>query len=100
MNDFLWDSPIYQEIITEAESRGEARGEARGVETEKMRALSQMSQEFLKLVNNRFPTLQTLAQKCVNKISDNATLFQLGIKMSAAQTEQDAKEVLKATLEG
>ncbi len=102
MNDFLWDSPVYQEIITEAETKGEARGEARGIETGKMQVLSQthleMVQSLLDLVNTRFPTLKALAKRCANKIDDNSTLLHLIVKIGVAKTEQEAKTVLQTSL--
>lgn len=98
MNDFLWDSPVYQELMTEAEAKGFAEGKAEGVETGKMQTLSQMSQELLNYIDARFPSLKELAQKCVSKIDDNATLLQLGIKIGAVQSTQEAKKILRSGL--
>jgi predicted transposase YdaD len=103
MNDFLWDSPVYQEMIAgpvaEAETRGEARGRIAGAQTEKLHALSQMSQELLNYVQERFPTLKTLARKCLSQVEDNTVLLQLGMRIAAARTEQEVKEALKDSLE-
>lgn len=95
MNDFLADSPIYQEIIGEAE--------AKGIETGKMQALTQTRQEtgqvLLYLVDKRFPALRKLARLCVNEAGDYKTLLHLLVKGGMAQTEQEARAGLQAFLD-
>lgn len=110
MRDFLWDSPIYQEVIggavAEAEAKGEAKGreegKAEGVETGKMQALSQtrkeVSQSLLELVSARFPTLKGLARKCVNAIDDTSILLHLLVRVGMATTEQEARAELTTCL--
>lgn len=102
MNDFLWDSPIYQEIVGEAMAKGKAEGREEGIETGKMQALTQTrreaSQGLLDLVDARFPTLRTLARQCVHNISDNSVLLHLLVKIGIAQTEQEARAELQACL--
>lgn len=115
MNDFLADSPIYQEVVGEAIARGEAQGLAKGmekgiaqgmekgIETGKMQALTQTrreaSQGLLDLVSTRFPALQTLAGQCINKVSDNSALLHLLVRIGIAQTEEEARTELQSCLD-
>ncbi len=95
LHDFLWESPVYREIITEAESRG--------IETGKMQALSQarleLNQSFLKLVSENFPELAAMARQCTDKIQDNSALLDLMVKIGTAHTQQDARAILEACLQ-
>jgi predicted transposase YdaD len=91
MNDFLWDSPIYQEIVGEVM--------AQGIETGKMEALSQTRMNFLKFVHMRFPALEKLAHLCASNIDDNDELLNLMIMIGMAQTEEEARAELQSHLD-
>ena len=97
-NDFLADSPLYQETMAE----GEAKGEARGIETGKLQAFSSMrqrnSRNLLQLIETRFPGLEALARTCVNEITSPETLSDLLLKVAVAQTEHEARRALEASL--
>jgi predicted transposase YdaD len=93
-SDFLADSPLYQETMAE--------GEAKGVETGKLQAFSSMrqrnSRNLMQLIETRFPDLETLAQTCVGEITSPETLSDLLLKVAVAQTEQEARRALEASL--
>ncbi len=86
LEDFLADSPIYQETI----------------ETGKMQALSStrqtLSQDLLELIKVRFPGLKTLAQIRISEINSPDSLSHLFLKMGVAQTEQEARAILESRL--
>ncbi len=112
MNDFLWDSPIYQELMSTAEARGIAKGdargiakgEARGIETGKLQVLSQTrveaGQSLLELVGARYPSLKTLAQQCIQASTvNNRELLHLLVRVGIASTEQEAQLALRMSLD-
>jgi predicted transposase YdaD len=98
LSDFLADSPLYQETMAE----GEAKGEARGIETGKLQAFSSMRQKnsrnLMQLIQTRFPDLEALAHTCVSEITSPDTLSDLLLKVAIAQTEQEARRALEASL--
>lgn len=98
LNDFLWDSPVYQEIMSNVKEEGRAEG----IETGKMQALSQTrleaNQHFINLVTNNFPGLEALARECVDKLHDNNALMNLVFKIGAAHTRQEAQKALEMCL--
>lgn len=119
-NDFLQDSPVYQEFMAEAEARANEKAEARvaeanekaearvakamkEVETEKMQALSRTRQAFgetlVNLVGVRFPELKVLARVCARDINDSDTLSDLLIKVSVAQEMEEVRKILESYLE-
>lgn len=108
-NDFLQDSPVYQEFMAEAEARANEKAEARvaeamkEVETEKMQALSQTRQMLGKtlvdLVSARFPELKALVRVCARDISDSNTLSALLIKVGMAQDAEEVRKILELYLE-
>lgn len=106
MNDFLWDSPIYRELILKAEAEGVAegmeKGLEKGMETGKMEALTQIhqafSRNFLAFVHEHFPKLGTLAKRCAQKANDNGTHFQLTVQIGRSRTEQEARTLLESFL--
>jgi predicted transposase YdaD len=120
LNDFLANSPIYQDVIAEAltkgetrgRAEGEARGEARGrtegeargrAEGEvlgKLQAATASRQRLattlLSLVATRFPALNALAQQCAEEPkNDHEILLQLVLAIGLTQTEQDAQYLLE-----
>lgn len=109
LNDFLATSPIYQDVIAEAmtkgeakgEARGEAKGEAIGKETGKLQAFATIRQRFAielpRMVAARFPALEALAQQCVEEPNnDYEALLHLFSTVGSAQTELEARRLLEA----
>ncbi len=98
MSDFLSDSPVYQELVTEAT----AKGKAEGIETGKMQAVSAMQQnlgkKLLSEIDQRFPDLNTLARKRVKGINDADVLLDLLLKVAGASTKQEAQEALTGSM--
>jgi flagellar biosynthesis/type III secretory pathway protein FliH len=102
MSDFLSDSPVYQELVTEATAKGKAEGKAEGIETGKMQAVSAMQQnlgkKLLSEIDQRFPDLNTLARKRVKGINDADVLLDLLLKVAGASTKQEAQEALTGSM--
>lgn len=94
LSDFLADSPLYQDA--------EARGREEGRETGKLEAFSSMRQKnsrnLVQLIKTRFPGLETLVQTCASEIMSPDTLSDLLLKIAIAQTEQEARAALEASL--
>ncbi len=100
LNDFLWDSPVYQEIMSHAKEEGRAEG----VETGKMEALSQsrreIQQNFIELVIMHYPELEGMARQCAERAPDTRLLMNLIFQIGATRTAQDARHVLEEALQG
>ena len=77
LKDRLGDTPAYQRYLKEGE-------------------LKALHQAVLGVVQARFPELVPLAKKQTDVITDPAILLDLTIKMSAAQTLQEAGQTLLA----
>ena len=82
MHDVLRESPYYQEILQEGREEGKLEGQR---------------ELLLALVQARFPTMARLTKKLVAVIDDPASLQDLAVKVSMAQT---AEEVQQYLLEG
>jgi predicted transposase YdaD len=102
MRDFLWDSPIYQEIFGDVLERGEEKGREEGreegIEMGKMQALAQIRARFLEFVNERFPALERPARLCATDINNVDELVRLLMEIAMAQTEEEARAELRANL--
>lgn len=86
MHDILRESPYYQEILQEGRQEGRQEGKLEG-----------QRELLLALVQARFPQMARLTKKLVSVIDDSASLQDVTIKISMAQTE---KEVQQYLLEG
>lgn len=82
MHDVLRESPYYQEILQEGREEGKLEGQR---------------ELLLALVQARFPEMARLTKKLVTVIDDPASLQDVTIKISMAQTD---KEVQQYLLEG
>ena len=82
MHDVLRESPYYQEILQEGREEGKLEGQR---------------ELLLALVQARFPEMARLTKKLVTVIDEPASLRDVTIKISMAQTD---KEVQQYLLEG
>ena len=80
-NDQLAISPVYQKILQEGSQEGELKGLRKAV---------------LAVVEERFAELAPLAKKQLDLVTDQALLVRLNVKMSTAQTIQEAAQPLIA----
>src|SRR5215470_15208977 len=81
MHDILRETPIYQEILKEGRERGQ---------------LEALRQAIVDIVVERFPKLVRLAKKQVAAIEDPELLRHVLVKVSVAQTAEEAKQQLLA----
>ena len=87
-NDFLRETPVYQEVLEEGIEKG--RQEALQQELQRQR------QTLLDIILERFPKVVRFVRKPIEGIEDPAILLRLIVKMSTVQTAQDAQELLLA----
>jgi len=86
MHDFLRESPAYQWILDE--------GREEGREEQKAQGLAQMRQTVVEIVQERFPALAQLAEEVVATMDDLAQLRRLAVKLSSAQSAEQAHKSL------
>jgi len=82
MNDILRESPFYQWILEEGEVKGIAKG------------IAEMRQTVVDIVQERFPALAQLAEEIVATIHDLVQLRHLLVKLSSAQSAEQARQIL------
>ena len=82
LRDVLRDSWAYQEILQE------------GVENERQQELLRQRQALITFMQLHFPNVVHLAQKQADTVKDPETLQNLVLKLFAAQTGEQAAEVL------
>jgi predicted transposase YdaD len=81
-NDFLRDSPVYQEVLAEGLEKGLKKG------------LEAQRQTLLDIVQERFPEIVPLAKKQADAIEDPEVLRRLTVKMSILQTSKEAEQYI------
>jgi len=84
MHDILRGTPIYQEILKEGRKEGREEG------------LEALRQAVLDVIAQRFPKLTRLAKKQVVVVEDPELLGHVLVKVSVAQTAEEAKQQLHA----
>lgn len=95
--DIFEDSWAYQEMI----ARGLQKGFEKGLHEGREKGLHEGELQALRsviadVVQERFPSLVTLVSSHIQKIEDTTLLRRLSVKLSAAQTVQEAEQVFKA----
>ncbi len=85
--DILEESWVYQEIIEQGLEKGLEKGRAEGTVQGRRQALM----DFLQ---TRFPGVLALAAQQMNSIKNAETLRALSTKLFAAQTAEEAKQIL------
>ena len=83
MHDILRESPYYQEILREGYQEGLEEGVLKG-----------QRETLLAIIQFRFPKIARLAKKLVTANDDPASLQTLTVKISMAQTTEEAKRYL------
>ncbi len=87
MHDLLRESPFYQEILQEGREKGLEEGLEKG-------KLEGSRETLLKVVRARFPKMVRLTKKLTAVIDDSETLEDLIVKVSMAQTLEEAQKYL------
>lgn len=83
--DILEDSWGYQELTAQPRQKGLREGE-----------LQARRDAVLDIVQDRFPSLVTLVSSHIQNIDDTTLLRSLNVKLSAAQTIQEAEQTFRA----
>ncbi len=92
LKDVLEESWAYQEMVQKGLEKGLEQGLEKGLE----KGLEALRQAIVDVVQERFPEIAALTKKRVDAIEDLALLRRLNLKMSTAQTIQEAEQSLTA----
>jgi predicted transposase YdaD len=92
MHDILRESPYYQEILQEGYQEGRQEGREEG-------KLEGQREALLAIVQFRFPKIARLAKRLVAANDDPAGLQNLTVKISMAQTAEEAKQYMLEAVE-
>lgn len=84
MHDILRESPYYQEILEEGREEGREEGQ-----------IQTLRQLVVDIIAERFPKLTRLARKQTMFVEDAAILHRLIIKLSTAESIEEAREHLR-----
>lgn len=93
MYDILRETPIYQEMTRTAREEGWEEGREEGLEEGR---LDSAHQTLVAVILERFPRLERFARKQLSDVDDPLVLQHLTVKMSIAQTMEEAKGYLLA----
>ncbi|HET9919416.1 MAG TPA: hypothetical protein VFQ30_06215 [Ktedonobacteraceae bacterium] len=97
MYDVLRETPIYQEMTRTAREEGWEEGMEKGLERGLERGrLDSAHQTLVAVILERFPRLERFARKQLSDVDDPLVLQHLTVKMSIAQTMEEAKGYLLA----
>jgi predicted transposase YdaD len=92
MHDILRESPYYQEILQEGYQEGRQEGREEG-------KLEGQREALLAIVQFRFPKIARLSKRLVAANDDAASLQNLTVKISMAQTAEEAKQYMLEAVE-
>ena len=108
MHDILRESPYYQEILQEGREEGLVKGLEEGLQKGRKAGLQEGVQKgklegqrelLLAFVQARFPTMDRLTKKLIATIDDPASLQDVAIKISMAQTDEEVQQYLLEGIE-
>lgn len=91
MHDILRESPFYQEILQEGREEGLEEGREEGLQKGKVEAMREM---LLAIIRVRFPKLTRLAKALAAITEDPEDLQNLILKISLAQSFEEAQQCL------
>lgn len=94
-NHLFRDSWVYQELIQEGIEKGVEKGLQEGIEKERQQRLKDQRQMLLTIIRAHFPQLVEMAQRKANAIKKPDVLQALVLNMFAAQTEEQARQLLQ-----
>jgi flagellar biosynthesis/type III secretory pathway protein FliH len=112
MHDILRESPYYQEILQEGREEGLVKGLEEGLQKGRRAGHQEGVQEgvrkgklegqrelLLAFVQARFPTMASLTKKLITIIDDPASLQDVAIKISMAQSDEEVQQYLLEGIE-
>lgn len=77
--DILWESPIYQELVEQGREEGR---------------IQEQREMLMRLVQLHFPELEALAKQQSDGITNPEVLPPVNFKLLAAQTVEEARQIL------
>ncbi len=92
MFDVVKDTPVYKEMTQDARKEGIEEGRKQG-------QVEALEQTLMDLIAERFPKLVRFARKQLADVDDPALLRLLVLKVSSAQTAEEAREHLITIIE-
>jgi len=90
LNDFLRDTPAYQEVLAEGMEKGLEKGIEKGLE----QGLETQRRTLLDIVQERFPAIARMAKQQADTIEDPEVLRRLIVKISIVKTSKEAEQYL------
>jgi predicted transposase YdaD len=97
LNDTLRNTKYYQKILKE----GREKGREEGREEELQQELQRQREALVDIALDRFPRMVRLFKKQADTIEDPSLLLRLIVKISAAQSSDEAEQhlltILRAT---
>lgn len=100
LDEIIRESPAYKRLIKKAYTESVQEGLERILEEVRKEELQQLWLLLVKIVKARFPRLERLARKQGIVIEEARDLTDLIVKVSAAQTMEEARQHLLAVDEG
>ena len=100
LDEIIRESPAYKRLIKKAYEESVQEGLERIFEEVRKEELQQLWLLLVKIVKARFPRLERLARKQGIVIEEAEVLTDLIVKVSAAQTMEEARQHLLAVDEG
>ncbi|HJT56297.1 MAG TPA: hypothetical protein VJ761_07380 [Ktedonobacteraceae bacterium] len=98
LNDTLRSTKFYQKILNEGREGGIEEGLEKGIEKgrqeERQRELQLQREVLMDVVLDRFPKMARLFKKQAETIEDPSLLLRLIVKISTAQTSEEAEQHL------
>ncbi len=85
-SDIFAQTPTYQRLVKQGREEGLEQGREEGIEA--------LRQTLVDVVQEHFPEIVAFAQKQIERMEDLTLLRQLNVKMSTAQTIQEAIQLL------
>ena len=96
LQNVLRDAWAYQEILQEGREEGLQQGRQEGLQQALQQRLEDQRQVLITFIQKHFPNLTSLAKKRAKAITDPEMLQSVVLKLLAAQTEEEAKQLLRA----
>jgi hypothetical protein len=100
LDEIIRESPAYKRLIKKAYEESVQEGLERILEEVRKEELQQLWLLLVKIVKARFPRLERLARKQGIVIEEARVLTDLIVKVSTAQTMEEARQHLLAVDEG
>src|SRR5258708_34590647 len=98
LNDTLRNTKYYQNILKEGREEGLEEGIAKGRREERQQELQRQREALVDIVLDRFPRMVRLFKRQADTIEDPSLLLRLIVKISTAQSTEEAEQHLLTIL--